>query len=129
MAAWRQGEQEMVVMRRLNLSERRDSFKKQEAVQEVSFDEPGSEDGAKSDTGQGEGCVEPRVGRVPQIAVQGSEGDEQEPVGWQCQGSYPLHLLGTDGTAGVAVPWRDGRRQHRTCGDRASPGLSARDIP
>uniref|UniRef100_A0A8C5SFD7 Uncharacterized protein n=1 Tax=Laticauda laticaudata TaxID=8630 RepID=A0A8C5SFD7_LATLA len=27
-------------MRRLNLSERRDSFKKQEAVQEVSFDEP-----------------------------------------------------------------------------------------
>ncbi|POI23975.1 hypothetical protein CIB84_012276 [Bambusicola thoracicus] len=128
-AAWRQGEQEMVVMRRLNLSERRDSFKKQEAVQEVSFDEPGSEDGAKSDTGQGEGCVEPRVGRVPQIAVQGSEGDEQEPVGWQCQGSYPLHLLGTDGTAGVAVPWRDGRRQHRTCGDRAPPGLSARDIP
>uniref|UniRef100_A0A8C9FB45 non-specific serine/threonine protein kinase n=1 Tax=Pavo cristatus TaxID=9049 RepID=A0A8C9FB45_PAVCR len=129
MAAWRQGEQEMVVMRRLNLSERRDSFKKQEAVQEVSFDEPGSEDGAKSNTGQGEGCVEPRVGRVPQIAVQGSEGDEQEPVGWQCQGSYPLHLLGTDGTAGVAVPWRDGRRQHRTCGDRAPPGLSARDIP
>ncbi|KFP06394.1 Microtubule-associated serine/threonine-protein kinase 3, partial [Calypte anna] len=33
-------DQEMVVMRRLNLSERRDSFKKQEAVQEVSFDEP-----------------------------------------------------------------------------------------
>uniref|UniRef100_A0AAY4EKW0 Uncharacterized protein n=1 Tax=Denticeps clupeoides TaxID=299321 RepID=A0AAY4EKW0_9TELE len=27
-------------MRKLNLSERRDSFKKQEAVQEVSFDEP-----------------------------------------------------------------------------------------
>lgn len=27
-------------MRRLHLSERRDSFKKQEAVQEVSFDEP-----------------------------------------------------------------------------------------
>uniref|UniRef100_A0A8C2YBJ0 non-specific serine/threonine protein kinase n=1 Tax=Coturnix japonica TaxID=93934 RepID=A0A8C2YBJ0_COTJA len=101
MAAWRQGEQEMVVMRRLNLSERRDSFKKQEAVQEVSFDEPGGEDG-------------PRLSRVPQIAVQGSEGDEQEPVGWQCQGSYPLHLLGTDGTAGITVPWRDGHRQHRT---------------
>ncbi|KFP11546.1 Microtubule-associated serine/threonine-protein kinase 3, partial [Egretta garzetta] len=33
-------DQEVVVMRRLNLSERRDSFKKQEAVQEVSFDEP-----------------------------------------------------------------------------------------
>uniref|UniRef100_A0A3Q2GQ43 non-specific serine/threonine protein kinase n=1 Tax=Cyprinodon variegatus TaxID=28743 RepID=A0A3Q2GQ43_CYPVA len=31
---------ELVVMRKLNLSERRDSFKKQEAVQEVSFDEP-----------------------------------------------------------------------------------------
>uniref|UniRef100_A0A8C4ZDU8 non-specific serine/threonine protein kinase n=1 Tax=Gadus morhua TaxID=8049 RepID=A0A8C4ZDU8_GADMO len=30
----------LVVMRKLNLSERRDSFKKQEAVQEVSFDEP-----------------------------------------------------------------------------------------
>lgn len=28
-----------VVMRKLNLSERRDSFKKQEAVQEVSFDD------------------------------------------------------------------------------------------
>uniref|UniRef100_A0A8B9THP5 non-specific serine/threonine protein kinase n=1 Tax=Anas platyrhynchos TaxID=8839 RepID=A0A8B9THP5_ANAPL len=54
---------EMVVMRRLNLSERRDSFKKQEAVQEVSFDEPGGEDG-------------PKASRVPQIAVQGSESDE-----------------------------------------------------
>lgn len=32
--------EEVVVMRKLNLSERRDSFKKQEAVQEVSFDEP-----------------------------------------------------------------------------------------
>uniref|UniRef100_A0A452RG11 non-specific serine/threonine protein kinase n=1 Tax=Ursus americanus TaxID=9643 RepID=A0A452RG11_URSAM len=34
---------ELVVMRRLHLSERRDSFKKQEAVQEVSFDEPPEE--------------------------------------------------------------------------------------
>uniref|UniRef100_A0A665VCF2 non-specific serine/threonine protein kinase n=1 Tax=Echeneis naucrates TaxID=173247 RepID=A0A665VCF2_ECHNA len=33
------GDSELVVMRKLNLSERRDSFKKQEAVQEVSFDE------------------------------------------------------------------------------------------
>uniref|UniRef100_A0A3P8S2V3 non-specific serine/threonine protein kinase n=1 Tax=Amphiprion percula TaxID=161767 RepID=A0A3P8S2V3_AMPPE len=33
-------EGQLVVMRKLNLSERRDSFKKQEAVQEVSFDEP-----------------------------------------------------------------------------------------
>uniref|UniRef100_K7F298 non-specific serine/threonine protein kinase n=1 Tax=Pelodiscus sinensis TaxID=13735 RepID=K7F298_PELSI len=58
-------DQEVVVMRRLNLSERRDSFKKQEAVQEVSFDEPElvpvSEDGTKMPT------------VVPQIAVQGSE--------------------------------------------------------
>ncbi|XP_043946693.1 microtubule-associated serine/threonine-protein kinase 3 isoform X2 [Protopterus annectens] len=35
----RQDSQELVIMRKLNLSERRDSFKKQEAVQEVSFDE------------------------------------------------------------------------------------------
>uniref|UniRef100_A0A8C3UI01 non-specific serine/threonine protein kinase n=1 Tax=Catharus ustulatus TaxID=91951 RepID=A0A8C3UI01_CATUS len=54
---------EMVVMRRLNLSERRDSFKKQEAVQEVSFDEQ-----------------ETAPSTVPQIAVQGSESDEQEPA-------------------------------------------------
>uniref|UniRef100_H3AA87 non-specific serine/threonine protein kinase n=1 Tax=Latimeria chalumnae TaxID=7897 RepID=H3AA87_LATCH len=33
-------DRDVVVMRKLNLSERRDSFKKQEAVQEVSFDEP-----------------------------------------------------------------------------------------
>uniref|UniRef100_A0A8D0EIS6 non-specific serine/threonine protein kinase n=1 Tax=Strix occidentalis caurina TaxID=311401 RepID=A0A8D0EIS6_STROC len=50
-------DQEMVVMRRLNLSERRDSFKKQEAVQEVSFDEPepapASEEGSKSEARQG----------------------------------------------------------------------------
>nr|XP_034376762.1 microtubule-associated serine/threonine-protein kinase 3 isoform X3 [Arvicanthis niloticus] len=52
----RGAEAELVVMRRLHLSERRDSFKKQEAVQEVSFDEePGP----------------PRA--VPKIAVQGAE--------------------------------------------------------
>ncbi|XP_019497519.1 PREDICTED: microtubule-associated serine/threonine-protein kinase 3 isoform X8 [Hipposideros armiger] len=51
---------ELVVMRRLHLSERRDSFKKQEAVQEVSFDEPPEEA-----TGS------PAV--VPQIAVEGAE--------------------------------------------------------
>uniref|UniRef100_A0A670KEM0 Uncharacterized protein n=1 Tax=Podarcis muralis TaxID=64176 RepID=A0A670KEM0_PODMU len=45
-------------MRHLNLSERRDSFKKQEAVQEVSFDEPDAE-GA------------PWRPPVPHIAVQG----------------------------------------------------------
>lgn len=47
-------------MRRLHLSERRDSFKKQEAVQEVSFDEPPEET-----TGL------PAV--VPQIAVEGAK--------------------------------------------------------
>ncbi|XP_073076195.1 microtubule-associated serine/threonine-protein kinase 3 isoform X12 [Manis javanica] len=51
---------ELVVMRRLHLSERRDSFKKQEAVQEVSFDEP-SEEAARPPTS------------APQIAVEGSE--------------------------------------------------------
>ncbi|XP_051989744.1 microtubule-associated serine/threonine-protein kinase 3 isoform X2 [Xyrauchen texanus] len=35
---------EVVVMRKLNLSERRDSFKKQEAVQEVSFDDSDDKD-------------------------------------------------------------------------------------
>jgi microtubule-associated serine/threonine kinase len=45
-------------MRRLHLSERRDSFKKQEAVQEVSFDEP-------PDPGEDT--------TLPRIAVQGAE--------------------------------------------------------
>ncbi|XP_068775791.1 microtubule-associated serine/threonine-protein kinase 3 isoform X3 [Struthio camelus] len=134
-------DQEVVVMRRLNLSERRDSFKKQEAVQEVSFDEPEllpvSEDGVKpeagpedepapqrrslhaaswAEAGQGSACrssrdlrAEPKPGPVPQIAVQGSESDEQE-VGaaeWECQGSYPIQLLArvyteqTDGSTAV----------------------------
>ncbi|XP_074240486.1 microtubule-associated serine/threonine-protein kinase 3 isoform X15 [Saimiri boliviensis] len=57
-------EAELVVMRRLHLSERRDSFKKQEAVQEVSFDEP-----------QEEATALPAA--VPQIAV---EGEEAVPV-------------------------------------------------
>ncbi|KAM4575183.1 microtubule-associated serine/threonine-protein kinase 3 [Fundulus diaphanus] len=42
--------EQLVVMRKLNLSERRDSFKKQEAVQEVSFDEP------EEKSGGGGGC-------------------------------------------------------------------------
>uniref|UniRef100_A0A8C2NJI5 non-specific serine/threonine protein kinase n=1 Tax=Capra hircus TaxID=9925 RepID=A0A8C2NJI5_CAPHI len=50
----------LVIMRRLHLSERRDSFKKQEAVQEVSFDEP-----LEEATGP------PTL--VPQIAVEGAE--------------------------------------------------------
>ncbi|KAK7805142.1 hypothetical protein U0070_004268 [Myodes glareolus] len=58
----RGAEAELIVMRRLHLSERRDSFKKQEAVQEVSFDEePGP----------------PRA--VPKIAVQGAEATPGTP--------------------------------------------------
>ncbi|XP_076702316.2 microtubule-associated serine/threonine-protein kinase 3 isoform X3 [Callospermophilus lateralis] len=58
---------ELVVMRRLHLSERRDSFKKQEAVQEVSFDEPPEE-----------GAV--LLAAVPQIAVEGAEGAPGAPA-------------------------------------------------
>ncbi|XP_041967712.1 microtubule-associated serine/threonine-protein kinase 3 isoform X7 [Alosa sapidissima] len=87
--------EQLVVMRKLNLSERRDSFKKQEAVQEVSFDEPDEKPAAAAPPspprhraawllGNGESGEEDGVagGRrcplVPQIAVQGSESEEQE---------------------------------------------------
>ncbi|XP_069505349.1 microtubule-associated serine/threonine-protein kinase 3 isoform X2 [Ambystoma mexicanum] len=143
-------DQEVVVMRRLNLSERRDSFKKQEAVQEVSFDEPevaSSSDCAKSelkDEGKlahwkslqhkaastdatmchptrptvGKAQPEPKVPIVPQIAVQGSESDEHKAVAeWECQGSYPIQLLGRVYSGQVAraldhkslsLEWREG---------------------
>ncbi|XP_068920602.1 microtubule-associated serine/threonine-protein kinase 3-like [Petaurus breviceps papuanus] len=113
-------DQEVVVMRRLNLSERRDSFKKQEAVQEVSFDDPDSmglgDEGSCRQEGQAEsrgprpGAREQKPPPVPQIAVQGSEGEVHEPgsAEWECQGSYPpLQLLAkvyteqTDGTKAV----------------------------
>nr|XP_030112860.3 microtubule-associated serine/threonine-protein kinase 3 isoform X5 [Taeniopygia guttata] len=128
-------DQEMVVMRRLNLSERRDSFKKQEAVQEVSFDEQetaaGSEDGGKSDEGQGtaEPPPKPKPGTVPQIAVQGSESDEQEPAvaEWECQGSYPISST-EQPSSSISLPWWDGcqhrdrgSQQQRNCG-QGSPG-------
>lgn len=101
--------EQLVVMRKLNLSERRDSFKKQEAVQEVSFDEPDEtnntvavattapqahtqrqQHGAAwmltrhhtSEEIELEVPVVRRVTLVPQIAVQGStesEQDEWEP--------------------------------------------------
>lgn len=99
--------EQLVVMRKLNLSERRDSFKKQEAVQEVSFDEPEEKSSSSIATGtttapgaqtpqphwkpwmvtqsQSREDVEleiPVVRRftlVPQIAVQGStESEEQD---------------------------------------------------
>uniref|UniRef100_A0A8C2DZY9 non-specific serine/threonine protein kinase n=1 Tax=Cyprinus carpio TaxID=7962 RepID=A0A8C2DZY9_CYPCA len=85
---------QIVVMRKLNLSERRDSFKKQEAVQEVSFDEPDDrapQIPAQSATSAGarpkqmmgktqseEECVARRNPLVPQIAVQGSESEEAD---------------------------------------------------
>nr|XP_020864527.1 LOW QUALITY PROTEIN: microtubule-associated serine/threonine-protein kinase 3 [Phascolarctos cinereus] len=113
-------DQEVVVMRRLNLSERRDSFKKQEAVQEVSFDEPEPAGSGDEDSCGQEGQAEPRGPRpgareqkpppVPQIAVQGLEGEVHDPgaAEWECQGSYPpLQLLAkvyteqTDGTKAV----------------------------
>ncbi|XP_034164378.2 microtubule-associated serine/threonine-protein kinase 3 isoform X4 [Pangasianodon hypophthalmus] len=92
---------QIVVMRKLNLSERRDSFKKQEAVQEVSFDEPDERAGQTPATPSiqadarpkhkaewvvpnpqsREECVVRRVPLVPQIAVQGSESEELED--WQ----------------------------------------------
>ncbi|XP_018099158.1 microtubule-associated serine/threonine-protein kinase 3-like isoform X2 [Xenopus laevis] len=111
---------EVVVMRRLNLSERRDSFKKQEAVQEVSFDEPdtGTVELALEDKKSGRcsglweqlpyqtSWIQARTGistsvtteqetsccLVPQIAVQTSESDEQE----KSQGFYPLQLPSKD---------------------------------
>ncbi|XP_070604232.1 microtubule-associated serine/threonine-protein kinase 3 isoform X1 [Erythrolamprus reginae] len=101
---------EVVVMRRLNLSERRDSFKKQEAVQEVSFDEPelasGGEAQAQSKPGDWQhgshaaswvvedgprGSSDPQGLLVPDIAVQGDEPAEIAAT-WECQGSYPAHL-------------------------------------
>ncbi|XP_077187628.1 microtubule-associated serine/threonine-protein kinase 3 isoform X3 [Paroedura picta] len=106
---------EVVVMRRLNLSERRDSFKKQEAVQEVSFDEleagaggDGRTEGSKPPAWHhGASCLAswaesrpccsavvlvPKPSPVPHIAMQGGE----PAVGmatWECQGtSYPARL-------------------------------------
>ncbi|XP_048143776.1 microtubule-associated serine/threonine-protein kinase 3 isoform X7 [Corvus hawaiiensis] len=133
-------DQEMVVMRRLNLSERRDSFKKQEAVQEVSFDEQetaaGSEDGGKSEEGQGtaaqgggtEPPPKPKPSTVPQIAVQGSESDEQEPAvaEWECQGSYPISSTEQPNSI-ISLPWWDGcdhrdrgSQQQRNCREGSS---------
>jgi len=99
--------EQLVVMRKLNLSERRDSFKKQEAVQEVSFDEPDEKTSSgvtgtttapgvqtqplqqhrtawmvtrpKSREVELEVPVVRRFTLVPQIAVQGStESEEQD---------------------------------------------------
>ncbi|XP_060089090.1 microtubule-associated serine/threonine-protein kinase 3 [Heteronotia binoei] len=103
--------QEVVVMRRLNLSERRDSFRKQEAVQEVSLDEPGLGPGAEDHPKEGKpaawrprSCLaswvedrpccsalnasSPKRSLGPHIAVLGDD-----PATWEPQGSsYPMRL-------------------------------------
>ncbi|MGH0166511.1 UNVERIFIED_CONTAM: hypothetical protein FKN15_052539 [Acipenser sinensis] len=105
---------DMVVMRKLNLSERRDFFKKQEAVQEVSFDEP--DVGASSEEPQQKGppaCRrqfkaswiesdqkgEGRKTCVPQIAVQGSE-----EKSWECQELYSMCQDGEREREATAMP-------------------------
>ncbi|XP_053153829.1 microtubule-associated serine/threonine-protein kinase 3 isoform X2 [Hemicordylus capensis] len=114
-------DQEVVVMRRLNLSERRDSFKKQEAVQEVSFDEP---ELAPPSGGEGPAerpcrsppAAEPRLPPVPHIAVPGEEAGGGGAA-WECQASYPARLEARvyieqeDGT--TAVEYKSVSSQHR----------------
>lgn len=90
--------EQLVVMRKLNLSERRDSFKKQEAVQEVSFDEP--EEKTTPTTSPSPTPEAPNLTRairpeleaplvvrrftlVPQIAVQGSTESEGQDEEWE----------------------------------------------
>uniref|UniRef100_A0A8C5DB12 non-specific serine/threonine protein kinase n=1 Tax=Gouania willdenowi TaxID=441366 RepID=A0A8C5DB12_GOUWI len=93
------GSSYLIVMRKLNLSERRDSFKKQEAVQEVSFDEPEEKNAIAtaaaaaateaqtvwmrpqpqtSEEGELEAPPVRRFTLVPQIAVQGSTESEEQ---------------------------------------------------
>ncbi|XP_077572526.1 microtubule-associated serine/threonine-protein kinase 3 isoform X4 [Stigmatopora nigra] len=110
--------EQLVVMRKLNLSERRDSFKKQEAVQEVSFDEPEEKSSAATavqQTQQAQKQTRQRTARsqnseevelqvptvrrftlVPQIAVQGSteseEQDEWEPCSDGEEGQQELDV-------------------------------------
>uniref|UniRef100_A0A665VCC7 non-specific serine/threonine protein kinase n=1 Tax=Echeneis naucrates TaxID=173247 RepID=A0A665VCC7_ECHNA len=108
--------EQLVVMRKLNLSERRDSFKKQEAVQEVSFDEPEEKTTATVTTTTAGAQTPPqqpqqhraawmvsgpqtseevelevpvvrRVTLVPQIAVQGSTESEEQDEWEPCSDS------------------------------------------
>lgn len=122
--------EQLVVMRKLNLSERRDSFKKQEAVQEVSFDEPDEKSSTTvtvtgaapqaqtqqqhrmawmltrhqtSEEVELEVPVVRRFTLVPQIAVQGStesEQDEWEPCSDGEETNEKTELEGD-----IASPW------------------------
>ncbi|XP_056425948.1 microtubule-associated serine/threonine-protein kinase 3 isoform X6 [Hyla sarda] len=126
---------EVVVMRRLNLSERRDSFKKQEAVQEVSFDEQdtvGGEGGSEGQKKEGNFVLWERLPHqtswvqarpasissvitaheqqcrlVPQIAVQTSESEEHDKASghWECQAFYPLQPTSTSRDRCPLVSW------------------------
>lgn len=70
--------EQLVVMRKLNLSERRDSFKKQEAVQEVSFDDPDE----KTST------TAPVVSATPQVQAK----HQQHRMAWVHQTSEEVEL-------------------------------------
>lgn len=67
--------EQLVVMRKLNLSERRDSFKKQEAVQEVSFDEPDEKNGGAA---PGDAAQTKQQHRVPWMVIRPQSGEEVE---------------------------------------------------
>lgn len=145
-------DQEVVVMRRLNLSERRDSFKKQEAVQEVSFDEPElapsseSQDESKPITawrrsshtaswvedrpGRSPLAADPKLPSVPHIAVQGEE-STGSTIEQECQGSYPVHLEARvyieqeDGTTAIEYKSVSSQRQGSWEQRESSPTLGA----
>uniref|UniRef100_A0A3Q2XQJ2 non-specific serine/threonine protein kinase n=1 Tax=Hippocampus comes TaxID=109280 RepID=A0A3Q2XQJ2_HIPCM len=70
--------EQLVVMRKLNLSERRDSFKKQEAVQEVSFDEPEEKTSATATSGvQQKQAQKPLQHRTTWLAMTGSQNSQE----------------------------------------------------
>uniref|UniRef100_A0A8C7ZT58 non-specific serine/threonine protein kinase n=1 Tax=Oryzias sinensis TaxID=183150 RepID=A0A8C7ZT58_9TELE len=85
--------EQLVVMRKLNLSERRDSFKKQEAVQEVSFDEPDEKNGSAGATAPGDASQSKQQQRgVPWMVIRPQSGEEVElevPI------QNPKHAWGT----------------------------------
>ncbi|XP_035990155.1 microtubule-associated serine/threonine-protein kinase 3 isoform X1 [Fundulus heteroclitus] len=69
--------EQLVVMRKLNLSERRDSFKKQEAVQEVSFDEP-----EEKSSGGGGGCSVTGAAAAPGLQTRPLQLQQQHRTVW-----------------------------------------------
>lgn len=130
--------EQLVVMRKLNLSERRDSFKKQEAVQEVSFDEPDEKSSttvtvtgtapqaptqqqqqqhrmawmlARHQTSEEVELEVPVVRRftlVPQIAVQGSTESEQDEWEPCSDGEETNETTELEGDVASSRPQREG---------------------